>query len=198
MELCNAQRTLDAACGGSGRCLSASGVGLIAVRRTQSVELPNDRASWFAGHVVEATSNPDRCPFCAIAAGNALAREILRTDSVLAFLPDVPAVLGHTLVVPTAHLPDIWSVGEGQLRELASVTRRVAAAVAEATNAEGLNVIQSNGAAAGQTVFHLHIHVVPRNEGDRMPRLWPDDADWQPAQLDSITERLHLALERHG
>jgi histidine triad (HIT) family protein len=144
------------------------------------------------------TSNPEHCPFCAIAAGSVQAREILRTDFVLAFLPDVPAVLGHTLVVPTAHLPNIWAVGEEQASELARITCRVAAAVAEATNAEGLNIIQSNGAAAGQTVFHLHVHVVPRNDGDRMPRLWPEDAKWQPAQLDSITERLRLAIEHHG
>ncbi|BBZ49102.1 HIT domain-containing protein [Mycobacterium heidelbergense] len=125
------------------------------------------------------------------------AREIFRTDSVLVFQPDVPAVLGHTLVVPTAHLPNIWAVGEELACELASITRRVAAAVAEATNAEGLNIIQSNGAAAGQTVFHLHVHVVPRSDGDRMPRLWPEDAEWQPAQLDSITDRLRLAIEHH-
>jgi histidine triad (HIT) family protein len=116
----------------------------------------------------------------------------------LAFLPDVPAVLGHTLVVPTTHLPDIWAVGQREACDLADATRRVAVAVAEATNAEGMNIIQSNGVAAGQSVFHLHIHVVPRKSGDRMPDLWPDDAEWSVAQLDSIAEELRATINHHG
>jgi histidine triad (HIT) family protein len=117
---------------------------------------------------------------------------------VLVFLPDVPAVLGHTLVVPRAHLPNIWAVGQREAYDLVDVTRRVAAAVAEATNAEGMNIIQSNGVAAGQSVFHLHIHVVPRKDGDRMPDLWPDDAEWPPTQLDSIAEELRATIDHHG
>ena len=134
---------------------------------------------------MDADSTPKECPFCAIVAGRAPAREVLRTDEVLAFLPDVPAVLGHTLVVPTSHLPNIWTVGQREAHDLADATRRVAAAVAEATNAEGMNIIQSNGVTAGQSVFHLHIHVVPRKDRDRMPDLWPDDAEWSVMQLDS-------------
>lgn len=144
---------------------------------------------------VGANGEPDDCPFCAIVAGRARAREVWRTDAVLAFLPDVPAVLGHTLVVPTAHLPDIWSVRRAQAHDLADATSRVAAAVAQATNAEGMNIIQSNGVAAGQSVFHLHIHVVPRRDGDRMPELWPEDAKWQPTQLDSVAAELRAAID---
>ena len=140
-------------------------------------------------------SSPNKCPFCAIVAGIAPAREVLRAAGVLAFLPDVPAVLGHTLVVPTSHLPNIWAVGDREAHDLADATRRVAAAVAEATNAEGMNIIQSNGAAAGQSVFHLHIHVVPRKVGDRMPKLWPDDAEWSVAQLNSVAEEIRAAMD---
>lgn len=122
----------------------------------------------------------------------------MRTDRVLAFLPDVPAVLGHTLVVPAAHLPNIWAVGQRDAYDLADATRRVAAAVAEATNAEGMNIIQSNGVAAGQSVFHVHIHVVPRKDGDRMPDLWPDDAEWPVTQLDSIAEDLRATIDHHS
>lgn len=147
---------------------------------------------------MDANSPPSECAFCAIVAGRAFAREVLRTDTVLAFLPDVPAVLGHTLVVPTTHLPDIWAVGQREACDLADATRRVAVAVAEATNAEGMNIIQSNGVAAGQSVFHLHIHVVPRKSGDRMPDLWPDDAEWSVAQLDSIAEELRATINHHG
>ncbi|MHA7661864.1 HIT family protein [Mycolicibacterium sp. HS_4_1] len=140
---------------------------------------------------------PNECPFCAIVAGQAPAREVLRTSEVVAFLPDVPAVLGHTLIVPTSHLPNIWVVSEREAHDLADATRRVAVAVAEATNAEGMNIIQSNGVAAGQSVFHLHVHVVPRKDGDRMPDLWPEDAEWSVAQLNSAAEGIRVAMDRH-
>lgn len=147
---------------------------------------------------MDADSPPRECPFCAIVAGRAPAREVLRTSDVLAFLPDVPAVLGHTLVVPKAHLPNIWAVGQREAHALADATRRVATAVATAVNAEDMNIIQSNGVAAGQSVFHLHIHVVPRKPGDRMPDLWPDDAKWQVAQLDSVAENIRSTVDHHG
>lgn len=122
--------------------------------------------------------NPaNECPFCAITAGRGPAREILKTEHTMAFLPDVPAVRGHTLVVPRNHVRDIWEVDARTGHMLADATRRVAAAVAHATQAEGMNIIQSNGVAAGQSVFHLHVHVVPRHTGDRIPELWPPDAD---------------------
>lgn len=146
---------------------------------------------------MDATKSPDNCPFCAIVAGRAPAREVLRTDEVIAFLPDAPAVLGHTLVIPADHLSNIWEVGAQETYALADATRRVAAAVAEATNAEGVNIIQSNGLAAGQSVFHLHVHVVPRKTGDRMPDLWPDDAEWSVIQLDSVAEDIRATMNHH-
>lgn len=146
---------------------------------------------------MDASSLRTECPFCAIVGLRAPAREVLRTETVVVFLPDVPAVLGHTLVVPRAHLPNIWAVGQREAHDLADATRRVAAAVAEATNAEGINIIQSNGTAAGQSVFHLHVHVVPRKSGDRMPHLWPDDAEWSVMQLDSVAEDIRATMNHH-
>lgn len=136
------------------------------------------------------------CPFCAIAAGRGPAREIMRTADVIAFLPDVPAVPGHTLVVPQVHVQDIWEVDQHTASMLADATRRVAAAVARATQAEGINIIQSNGVAAGQSVFHLHIHIVPRHIGDRMPELWPPDANWPDTELDSMASTVRASFER--
>ena len=93
-------------------------------------------------------------------------REVYRDEFVVAFFPTDPAVLGHTMIVPRQHVPDIWSVDEDAAGHLARATVRLAAAVREAVKPEGLNVIQSNGAAATQSVFHLHVHLVPRWEGD--------------------------------
>jgi histidine triad (HIT) family protein len=140
---------------------------------------------------------PSGCPFCAIVKRHAPAREVFRTDRVLAFLPDVPAVLGHTLVIPREHIRDIWGLDRPTGHVLADATRRVASAVSTATGAEGMNIIQSNGAVAGQSVFHLHIHVVPRHLGDRMPNLWPIDADWSGWELDSVADALRAAVDRY-
>jgi histidine triad (HIT) family protein len=97
-------------------------------------------------------------------------------------------------VIPTRHLSDIWGVGAKESHVLADATLRVAAAVAQATNAEGMNILQSNGVAAGQSIFHLHVHIVPRKVGDRMPILWPDDAEWGVEQLDAVADDICSAM----
>lgn len=138
-------------------------------------------------------SRPE-CPFCDIVASDAPAREVLRTSQVVAFFPDVPAVLGHTLVVPRKHVNEIFDLDRETSYALADATIQVASAVRSATGASGLNVVQSNGISAGQTVFHLHIHVVPRREGDRMPGLWPADAEWSRNDLCVVQDAVRAAL----
>lgn len=141
-------------------------------------------------------SGEEGCPFCAIARGDAPARVVWRSEDIIAFLPDVPAVAGHTLVVPTRHVRDIWDVDRSLARELADATGRVAEMVASATDTRALNIIQSSGAAAGQSVFHLHVHVVPRQPGDRMPELWPPDAHWSSNNLDQIAADLRTVVTK--
>ncbi len=132
------------------------------------------------------TSFDPQCPFCLIVSEQAPAREVWRSDEVVAFLPDVPAVLGHVLVVPVAHVPDIWALDSATGHVLADAVQHMARAIVRATGAPGLNVIQSNGEPAGQSVFHLHVHIVPRSAGDRMPDLWPVDANWPGPVLDDV------------
>jgi len=138
------------------------------------------------------------CPFCAISEGIAPSREVWRSDKVLAFLPDVPAVEGHTLVIPRRHVRDIWDMDATTARLLLEATVMVAAAVAKAIGTRHMNIIQSSGEAAGQTVFHLHVHIVPRLPGDRMPELWPGDADWSPATLDAVAADIRGAVGQLG
>lgn len=113
------------------------------------------------------------CDFCEIVAQNEPARIVIRNEEVVAFFPLEPATLGHTLVIPTAHIPDIWALDAATASTLARATLSVARAVWEALSPDGLNIIQSNGTAATQTVQHLHVHVVPRWEGDAMGPIWP-------------------------
>ncbi len=136
------------------------------------------------------TSDPD-CPFCSIIhRDDPDAREIYRDETVVAFFPDKPATLGHVLVVPRDHIPDIWQLDDATGSRLAVVTIRLASVMRNALAPEGLNVIQSNGAAATQTVFHLHVHLVPRWQGDALGRIWPPETYYSEAAKDIAWDRL--------
>lgn len=125
------------------------------------------------------------CPFCEIASrADPDAREVFRDEEVVAFFPLEPATLGHTLVVPRRHLATVWELDDALAARLAVVTLRAAHAVRHAMHPDGLNVIQSNGAAASQTVMHLHVHVVPRWASDPLGRIWPPETHYSEDQKD--------------
>jgi histidine triad (HIT) family protein len=134
-------------------------------------------------------TDPD-CEFCRIVSCKEDAREVLRADTVIAFFPLKPAILGHTLLVPRVHVQDIWHLDCELAEELARWTLDLAEAVRRALKPDGLSVIQSNGAAATQTVMHLHIHIVPRWEGDNIGRIWPPATHWSEDQKNSAWEAL--------
>lgn len=142
------------------------------------------------------TSDPD-CPFCEIVQrDDPDAREVYRDRHVVAFFPHNPATLGHTLVIPRIHVPDIWTLDRSTAEQLADATTRLAAAVKRAVNPDGLNVIQSNGSAASQTVFHLHIHLVPRWEGDPIGHIWPPESNYSEKEKDDAWEALRVECRK--
>lgn len=131
------------------------------------------------------------CPFCAIIMGEGWAREVYRDDHAMAFFPLRPAALGHTLVVPRRHIPDIWELPEADAACLSRTVLRVATALRAAVTPDGLNIIQSSGAAATQTVPHLHVHLVPRWAADAMGPIWPAHPPSYPPQvLDNLRDKL--------
>lgn len=131
------------------------------------------------------------CPFCAIIMGEGWAREAYRDDYAVAFFPLRPATFGHTLVVPRRHIPDIWELPEAAVAHLSRAALRVAAALRAAVAPDGLNIIQSSGAAATQTVPHLHVHLVPRWAADAMGPIWPAHPPSYPPQvLDNLRDTL--------
>lgn len=131
------------------------------------------------------------CPFCAIIMGEGPARVVYRDDHAVAFFPLRPATFGHTLVVPRRHIPDIWELPEADAACLSRTVLRGAAALRAAVAPDGLNIIQSSGAAATQTVPHLHVHLVPRWAADAMGPIWPAHPPSYPPQvLDSLRDEL--------
>ena len=106
------------------------------------------------------------CVFCAIAAGEIPCFKVYEDDIALAYLDINPFAKGHTLVIPKAHAADIQAADDETLAALIVRVKRIAAHVAERLGCDGYNVMQNNGAAAGQTVRHIHFHIVPRWNGD--------------------------------
>lgn len=132
-----------------------------------------------------------KCPFCAIVLGeDPDAREVYRDEHVVAFLPREPATLGHVLIVPHQHIPNIWSLDSQTAAQLGRAAIALAGVMRRTLEPEGLNVIQSNGAAASQTVMHLHVHLVPRWSGDVMGNIWPSRTHYSDAEKDDVWGRL--------
>ena len=102
------------------------------------------------------------CIFCAIAAGEVPSFKVYEDDLVLAYLDINPFSRGHTLVIPKGHAAGILDVDDETLSALVLRVKKVAAHVKEVLGCDGFNILQNNGAAAGQTVPHLHFHIVPR------------------------------------
>lgn len=101
------------------------------------------------------------CLFCKIVAGEIPSRQVYADDHAVAFLDIGPLHRGHTLVVPRTHVTDLMDP-EADLASIAPAVQQVARLLMQKLNADGLNVFSSAGEAAGQEVFHLHVHVVPR------------------------------------
>ena len=87
----------------------------------------------------------------------------------MAFLDIRPLSTGHSLVIPKNHYADIFDTPENELSDIYKVTKQIAIAITKVTDAEGISIIQQNGKAAGQDIFHLHVHVVPRFKGQKLP-----------------------------
>lgn len=134
------------------------------------------------------------CVFCAIAAGTAPAEIVYADDVTMAFLDVAPLARGHLLVIPRRHVVNLWDLPDDQAGPLMETTVRMAGAVNTAFHPGGINLFHSTGAAAGQSVFHVHVHVVPRWRGDRFRP--PIVADRSPdPELAATGARLRAVLD---
>ena len=102
------------------------------------------------------------CIFCLIVAGKADAHKVYEDETTLVFMDIFPVSDGHTLLIPKNHCEDLFDADPTELSSLMSTSKRVAAALRKVVEPEGMMVFQLNGAAAGQTVFHYHMHLLPR------------------------------------
>ena len=137
------------------------------------------------------------CVFCAIAAGRAPAQMVLEDDETVAFLDIHPACSGHTLVIPRQHYRNLFDIPAETSAAVMRSAARVACVLRQVLEPDGMNLFQASERAGFQSVFHFHVHVVPRWHGDgiRPP--------WRPGHVDgpvlhALGERLRAAVTADG
>jgi histidine triad (HIT) family protein len=129
------------------------------------------------------------CIFCQIVAGEARAWKFYENEHAVAILDRSPSVPGHTLVIPRRHAADIWDIRREDAGRLMEAVHDVAALLEDRLRPDGMTLFQANRTAGWQTVFHIHVHLVPRHKGD------PLTASWKPqtvteADLDATLSRI--------
>jgi len=135
------------------------------------------------------TAKDDSCIFCKIVAGEIPCAKVFESDTCVAFLDIAPVSPGHALVLPKDHHPTLMDIPAALGGDLMDALARVGRAVREATGADGLNLIQNNGEAAGQLVHHAHFHLVPRFADDGL-KLWPQSGYDDPDEMRGLAKKI--------
>ena len=131
----------------------------------------------------------DDCIFCKIANGEIPSTTIYEDDDFRVFFDIAPASKGHCLIVPKEHFDNVFEMNEETAGKLFVLATKVARSLKKELNLEGLNIVQNNGTIAGQTVFHFHMHMIPRYTGDTVNVGWkPGEADME--ELSKLAEKV--------
>ena len=132
----------------------------------------------------------ERCVFCSIVNGTEPAEFVLQDESVVAFMDLHPATEGHVLVLPRRHARDLWEVAAQEAERIMTASLHVATMIRHALTPDGINLVHASGAAAWQDVFHFHLHVIPRYEGDSLVPPWRDRPPADRSILRTVAERI--------
>jgi histidine triad (HIT) family protein len=138
------------------------------------------------------TQDPN-CIFCKIVTGTIPCFKLYEDAKTLAFMDINPANPGHALVIPKAHARNLFESDDADLAAAVSTARKVAAAIEKTVKPAGLNLIQANGPGAAQSVFHLHLHLLPRRAGDELKINWglkPGNKD----EIAALAEKIRANL----
>ncbi len=133
------------------------------------------------------------CIFCMLANGDIPTNTIYEDDDFRVILDASPAAFGHALILPKKHYANIFEIDPTLLQKALPLAQKVALAVKEVFKCDGINIQQNNGAAAGQTVFHFHIHIIPRYDDDGINLNWPQK-EVSDEEQQNICKKLHEKL----
>ena len=132
------------------------------------------------------------CIFCKILAGEIPSTAVYEDDDFKAILDVNPAARGHVIILPKNHAANIYELPDEDASKIMVVAKKIATAIEKAYHCDGVNILQNNGEAAGQTVFHLHVHVIPRFKGDTVNIGWKQGD--MPEDLDAICKEIQAQL----
>ncbi len=127
------------------------------------------------------------CVFCKIAAGEIPSKTVYEDDDFRAILDISPASKGHVIILPKNHADNIFEISDEDASGIMLVAKKIASKVKNVFGCDGVNILQNNGEAAGQTVFHFHVHVIPRYENDNIRIKWTQHED---IDIDSVYNEL--------
>ncbi len=135
------------------------------------------------------------CIFCKIANGEIPSSTIYEDDMFRVILDLSPATKGHALIIPKNHMANIFEMDESTAGKVFVLASRSAKALKDALHCDGLNIVQNNGEIAGQTVFHFHMHIIPRYEGDNQNINWVPGTS-EADERDAVAEQIKIALNK--
>jgi histidine triad (HIT) family protein len=140
------------------------------------------------------SNHDENCVFCKIINQEIPAVKVYEDDSVLAFLDIRPVNKGHTLVIPKDHFENIYSVPAELWCRVMLVAQKIAIGIKNAVSADGINIIMNNESAAGQLVFHAHVHVIPRENEDGLVH-WPHKSYIDEVETKNIADKIRDVLQ---
>ncbi len=131
------------------------------------------------------------CIFCKIANGEIPSKTLYEDDQFRVIFDISPASLGHAIILPKSHAADFYELPEEDTKEILVVAKKTATALSRALSCDGMNLLQNNGEAAGQTVFHYHMHLIPRYKNDAVTITWTPGEPNQE-KLDELIRNLNI------
>lgn len=138
------------------------------------------------------------CIFCKIIEGSVPSAKIYEDEHVYAFMDIMPVSKGHVLLIPKKHEENLYNLSEEEAANLFSVAPKIARALKDEFKPAGMNLLQNNGAPAGQSVFHFHLHFIPRydeTDGFQLSSWEPKHEEYTPDRINAIAEIVREKLE---
>lgn len=135
----------------------------------------------------------EKCIFCKIANGEIPSATIYEDEDFRAILDISPASTGHAIIIPKEHAENLFELSDDMVSKALLVAKKVATAMNKELECDGINILQNNGEAAGQSVFHFHVHIIPRYKGDNINIKW-ETGIYTSEQLADIAERIKKYL----
>lgn len=136
----------------------------------------------------------DDCIFCKIANGDIPSASVYEDEDFRVILDIAPAAKGHALILPKNHYSNVWELGQKESEKVMALAAKISAAQKKSLGCDGINLLQNNGEAAGQSVFHFHMHLIPRYENDGVEIPWKT-LSYEEGEIEKVCASMKENLE---